>query len=162
MPLSSWSVCIRFQSTSLAWGTTFDDVITPDTIGISIHVPRVGDDVAPAVVVAVPLIISIHVPRVGDDEKRLEIRRKAHEISIHVPRVGDDIWNVGNAAGLYNFNPRPSRGGRLLWQNAGVRAYTFQSTSLAWGTTRARQFGHLSEIISIHVPRVGDDYRTFN
>ena len=35
--------------------------------------------------------ISIHVPRVGDDVFRVGEKWDI-DISIHVPRVGDDVW----------------------------------------------------------------------
>ena len=35
--------------------------------------------------------ISIHVPRVGDDMCSTEIKEVMPYISIHVPRVGDDL-----------------------------------------------------------------------
>ena len=55
-----------FQSTSPVWRTTLPTPWKPLSIDISIHVPRVEDDVkrggAPA-----KRTISIHVPRVEDD-----------------------------------------------------------------------------------------------
>ena len=55
--------------------------------------------------------ISIHIPRVGDDVSTVKIPIASISISIHIPRVGDDIpadrlefW------GEY-FNPHPPCGG---------------------------------------------------
>ena len=103
--------------------------------GISIHVPRVGDDpscVSPRSNIiyfnprpprggrqnggrakAVVVDISIHVPRVGDDFSLVFISHFLC-ISIHVPRVGDDdpAADLARAFGL------------------------FQSTSPVWGTTQ--------------------------
>ena len=57
----------KFQSTSPAWGTTIRAGFLPDIDGISIHVPRVGDDLEQKKPSSVGGNISIHVPRVGDD-----------------------------------------------------------------------------------------------
>ena len=79
---------------------------------ISIHVPRVGDDLVLLCVFFILFLISIHVPRVGDDLQQSIDNSQAFAflstspawgttgpvfatsvamvISIHVPRVGDD------------------------------------------------------------------------
>ena len=102
---------------------------------ISIHVPRVEDDV-----LILPLkydnVISIHVPRVEDDTQESKKKRKI-DISIHVPRVEDDVNN---------------------YFIADVRE-GFQSTSPVWRTTSSVEFTILLFDISIHVPRVEDDFR---
>ena len=51
--------------------TAMLSVVLNDT-GISIHIPRVGDDRRPGICAVPHRIISIHIPRVGDD--RAEIR----------------------------------------------------------------------------------------
>ena len=54
--------------------------------------------------------ISIHIPRVGDDLGRIGTVA-AKNISIHIPRVGDDpsaIWELFASA---YFNPHPPCGG---------------------------------------------------
>ena len=56
---------------------------------ISIHIPRVGDDVGNGQVYTYYSKISIHIPRVGDD-RDLRGRGALRHISIHIPRVGDD------------------------------------------------------------------------
>ena len=56
--------------------------------------------------------ISIHVPRVEDDVV-LYLCPKKHFISIHVPRVEDDPCGQGQGAHGDDFNPRPPCGGRL-------------------------------------------------
>ena len=70
------------------WRTTPDYMSVALTEVISIHVPRVEDDLNQ------PFFggknyISIHVPRVEDDMENTDIRGR-HDISIHVPRVEDD------------------------------------------------------------------------
>ena len=102
---------------------------------ISIHIPRVGDDLlfrfSPY---ATPGRISIHIPRVGDDPRTAAQAPKpkrfqstspawgmtgflfalaaADAISIHIPRVGDDRgFARENARGKHDFNPHPPRGG---------------------------------------------------
>ena len=128
------SFSFTFQSTSPAWGTTYPDV---DTAGLC-------------------------------------------PISIHVPRVGDDTIAFPRAVLSTNFNPRPPRGGRPAHTTLSRYSFTFQSTSPAWGTTCSAirclcpkryfnprpprggrrelvMYHNIKHIISIHVPRVGDD-----
>ena len=57
--------------------------------GISIHVPREGDD-AQGVLPLRGRVISIHVPREGDDTLAAARELGIEVISIHVPREGDD------------------------------------------------------------------------
>ena len=62
--------------------------IVPISLTISIHVPRMGDDVG-QLSTSSPMSISIHVPRMGDDARRGR-GLALQPISIHVPRMGDD------------------------------------------------------------------------
>ena len=172
-----------FLSTSPAWGTTPTEVMLMTYEDISIHVPRVGDDKAAPYVYKVknkflstspawgttcrlmishcfPICISIHVPRVGDDF----IPCTAYDGNIHFyprpPRGGRlRMQRWGNLPSKY-FYPRPPRGGRLISDTKCIGVITFLSTSPAWGTTNscARLCTYIH--ISIHVPRVGDDYIT--
>ena len=105
-------------------------------------------------------------------------------LSIHVPRVGDDIFGTAAAKNGSTFYPRPPRGGRPSALIRLTRLLIFLSTSPAWGTTEkelqqdktAQTFyprpprggrlvlqGGLDIIreLSIHVPRVGDDFLPF-
>ena len=79
----------QFLSTSPARGTTPRTNADSTVVGISIHVPREGDDLEAVYGIHIGDDISIHVPREGDDEQG---GRQAMEwqISIHVPREGDD------------------------------------------------------------------------
>ena len=60
---------------------------------------------------------------------------------------------------LWNFNPRPPRGGRHCGIESREDGEGFQSTSPARGTTYAYYQAGNSKVISIHVPREGDDLR---
>ena len=100
-------------------------------------------------------------------------------ISIHAPREGGDAAHGQSCAYLFNFNPRPPRGGRHLVGLVGKASSIFQSTPPARGATMrvsifltpsrfqstppARgatfsryKFPHLL-MISIHAPREGGD-----
>ena len=56
------------------------------------------------------------------------------------------------------FNPRPPCGGRRRRKRQTRRMIIFQSTSPVWRTTRFIYDDDAIHIISIHVPRVEDDY----
>ena len=169
----------RFQSTSPVWRTTEFTILLFDEKLISIHVPRVEDDsraarssarqahfnprppcggrprqtprrcfwrtfqsTSPVWRTTVPLtdeeiyeLISIHVPRVEDD-RRLTVsglvRCRFQSTS--------PVWRTTKCAGKYNP------------QN------TFQSTSPVWRTTYPATRRTRMKCISIHVPRVEDDF----
>ena len=127
---------MTFQSTRPVWGATLHSDPLKPTRKISIHAPRVGRDVAPAVAVEAPEKISIHAPRVGRDRITPRILFCAppisihaprvgrdhmgydeigHEpISIHAPRVGRDISKLeGKNGDVHYFNPRAPCGARL-------------------------------------------------
>ena len=117
-----------FQSTSPVRGTTRHKAGAARRVGISIHVPREGDDDCP-VYVRLLIQISIHVPREGDDVARNTVFRPVSRfqstspvrgtttassdprqddwISIHVPREGDDHAPALPASHHQDFNPRP-------------------------------------------------------
>ena len=172
---------IIFQSTSPAKGTTVlpyrckalgsisihvprkgDDLIKNTALiiySISIHVPRKGDDRKNQHCRAVPLI-SIHVPRKGDDVKNSSLRGPV-KISIHVPRKGDDGCRNGQGKAYEDFNPRPPQRGRPCAREVTGGAKIFQSTSPAKGTTWISPLMRRVDLISIHVPRKGDDLLPF-
>ncbi len=123
--------------------------------------------------------ISIHVPREGDDLRRYWRRwpartflstspargttRHRHTghgrvlISIHVPREGDDYCGK-----LHHFISRiflstsPARGTTHYTPDFFI-TYQFLSTSPARGTTSTSLLFVTDSVISIHVPREGDD-----
>ena len=79
--------------------------------------------------------ISIHAPREGGDGAAAGDHR-CHCISIHAHREGGDFFYlISRMHQSLDFNPRPPRGGRLIFDNE------IEST----------------DIISIHAPREGGD-----
>ena len=79
-----------FQSTPPARGATVFDGPLVGFGDISIHAPREGGDIS----VAFMLFLL--------------------DISIHAPREGGDYHTIKKKSRIFNFNPRPPRGGRLL------------------------------------------------
>ena len=67
---------------------TLFSAVCPPPSRISIHIPRVGDDVRTDGQAGGDAI-SIHIPRVGDDRLHDAVDLTKY-ISIHIPRVGDD------------------------------------------------------------------------
>ena len=55
--------------------------------------------------------ISIHIPRVGDDVPYELYIKAGTAISIHIPRVGDDLFDKDADGARKNFNPHPPCGG---------------------------------------------------
>ena len=106
------SVGSIFQSTLPGWGATRAVVRAVPKVAISIHAPRMGSDLAPAIRLRVPAGISIHAPRMGSDYACWLSARfhpvfqstlpgwgatvhvaRVHlpqGISIHAPRMGSD------------------------------------------------------------------------
>ena len=78
-----------FQSTPPARGATVFDGPLVGFGDISIHAPREGGDIS----VAFMLFLL--------------------DISIHAPREGGDYHTIKKKSRIFNFNPRPPRGGRL-------------------------------------------------
>ena len=79
------------------------------------------------------------------------------EISIHIPRVGDDAGIVCDVAVPGRFQSTSP-----VWGMTAVVAYigkhrAFQSTSPVWGMTQVSFDRRAAPLISIHIPRVGDD-----
>ena len=151
-----YTLIVAFLSTSPAWGTTVPRCICRSGAGISIHVPRVGDDLAAREHAGQNQHFYPRPPR-GGRLPRMRKRAPRMQISIHVPRVGDDARMLSCAIHVGNFYPRPPRGGRPYPPRSPAFTLPFLSTSPAWGTTQAQagQFRRFN--ISIHVPRVGDD-----
>ena len=111
-----------------------------------------------------------------------DTRMLSERISIHVPRVEDDTYPQNQSVDTSNFNPRPPCGGRHGTSSLTGRVSKFQSTSPVWRTTyysreisaEEQEFQSTSPVwrttpekargprpvdISIHVPRVEDDYQ---
>ena len=148
----------KFQSTSPVWRTTYCDKKPFTVFSISIHVPRVEDDLhlflqqvflqvfqstSPvwrttyaSVRSDAKVKISIHVPRVEDDGTRCKIGDTGTIIFQSTSPVWRTTTKEKTINGYENnFNPRPPCGGRH------GRVYVLAQ----------------SEMISIHVPRVEDD-----
>ena len=77
---------------------------------ISIHIPRVGDDVDAEMFAAAVKAFQSTSPVWGMTVQPVYGKRRP-EISIHIPRVGDDT--IGGVGMLLrrNFNPHPPCGG---------------------------------------------------
>ena len=81
----------------------------------------------------------------------------ARRISIHAPREGGDNLLSTQLIKESDFNPRPPRGGRLLFVSLSTSLLRFQSTPPARGATV--DYCHCDGVfaISIHAPREGGD-----
>ena len=146
-----------FQSTSPVWRTTgqFFNQVSSQTI--SIHVPRVEDDVNLFDFSVQRIKISIHVPRVEDDRRGFDWRGRRREFQSTSPvwRTTELRIHVIGKAGFQSTSPvwrtTFAPGG---WSVVGE----FQSTSPVWRTTVKRPVVFfVGRLISIHVPRVEDD-----
>ena len=169
----------RFQSTLPGWGATrawcdrrcawrYFNPRSPDgerlrgrlltfpTIQISIHAPRMGSDGAGPVICIGLSSISIHAPRMGSDRAQ---PRRGHDgrISIHAPRMGSDPPSRTPSRVPSHFNPRSPDGERRSLIPMSASSRKFQSTLPGWGATRDRGQRAVSQIISIHAPRMGSD-----
>ena len=145
----------------LVWGATRLFGFYHKMSKISIHAPRVGNDMrlSPVVVVVMkfqstlpvwgatkpeprtePFFgVSIHAPRVGSDKKRSEIPY-ATRISIHAPRVGSDRKHLGLMRGKNHFNPRSPWGERPCTRTERIDVCSFNPRS-PWGERPAPRPG---------------------
>ena len=124
---------------------------------ISIHVPRVEDDLLCAVVHILPLLFQSTSPvwrTTGWGRRSGQVCC----ISIHVPRVEDDRKSRKRYSKRSNFNPRPPCGGRRFQQAKIMRFSSYFNPRPPCGgrPNHALNSGQ-STFISIHVPRVEDD-----
>ena len=78
-------------------------------------------------------------------------------ISIHVPREGDDFRSDERSTAFGRFQSTSPVRGTTLPLALPFSASIFQSTSPVRGTTRLLTCLLLFTVISIHVPREGDD-----
>ena len=132
---NDWRVCHRRISIHAPReGGDYIFAANNKTGAISIHAPREGGDWAETPNLLTTFIfqstppargatpdhqaghqhqnISIHAPREGGDADAGKVRVTVAFISIHAPREGGDGFRLDNFDNLYNFNPRPPRGGR--------------------------------------------------
>src|SRR5699024_6819833 len=119
-------------------------------------------------------------PAWGTTESPCAARRRMQNFYPRPPRGGRRFPAAVMSVGKFYFYPRPPRGGRRLpsWWQISVQCYfyprpprggrptrghraafslPFLSTSPAWGTTVLSCTSCPVLVISIHVPRVGDD-----
>ena len=93
----------------------------------------------------------------GDDHK-VNTAILLNDISIHVPRMGDDL-----KAAITNFPQQEFLSTSPVWGTTRSKTcivglvQLFLSTSPVWGTTVCCLISFYHKIISIHVPRMGDD-----
>ena len=109
-------------------------LVTPVTVGISIHAPHTGRDfVLPGGDSPEP--ISIHAPHTGRDRTPSPSAPRARSISIHAPHTGRDLW----------------------WVRGDGYTREFQSTRPIRGATESAGPGSGRQRISIHAPHTGRD-----
>ena len=149
--------CTKFLSTSPVWGTTGLCVGRVHFRGISIHVPRVGDD-AVYTIPRRPFQKFLSTSPVWGTTVKDYFTAKTELISIHVPRVGDD-WQTPNERETVRvfLSTSPVWGTTTSDILACAHFLVFLSTSPVWGTTLLVCRSGTFFDISIHVPRVGDD-----
>ena len=124
---------IRFQSTPPARGATYRLYDGSGYQYISIHAPREGGDISPDT-----------------------IWRIAY-ISIHAPREGGDYVFAPGSPLLYDFNPRPPRGGRRYMITSSLPYCIISIHAPREGGDLDFLGTVLDFIISIHAPREGGD-----
>ena len=123
-----------FQSTSLGRGRRLIRHTAIERFWISIHVPRVEDDLKNTLCISFQCTFQSTSP-VWRTTSLTKSGTCVRIISIHVPRVEDD-WVI---------------------QTIYIIPRLFQSTSPVWRTTLRTARSTLGLPISIHVPRVEDD-----
>ena len=152
---------------------------TPEKI--SIHAPRMGSDATKPVALLCALNFN---PRSPHGERRArQASAGSRPISIHAPRMGSDLvvivtfflpWRFQSTLPAWgatspprqssrrwcNFNPRSPHGERLKHLRHERGLTQFQSTLPAWGATEVGAKYNNYELISIHAPRMGSDFRT--
>ena len=169
-----------FLSTSPVWGTTPARRADCHGQGISIHVPRMGDD--PRYGVSAPQTGHFYPrPPYGGRPSSVEAIRAAHEFLSTSPVWGttqraeliatareflstSPVWGTtANLSGAVlpdgNFYPRPPYGGRLcsILCATGERVISIHVPRMGDDAQTAPTLGRAINDISIHVPRMGDD-----
>ena len=125
---------MAFLSTSPARGTTRQGVGAGTRRGISIHVPREGDD-QHAIGWVVHVRISIHVPREGDDDPGLDHQPRDRHFYPRPPRGGrPGNWAHAEVSGKISIHV-PREGDDAHCASKHVPRFLFLSTSPARGTT---------------------------
>ncbi len=147
----------EFQSTSPVWRTTF---LIRSLSRQSVYFnprPPCGGRLHNKSWVDQQGQISIHVPRVEDDMPSMRIIDWKERFQSTSPVWRTTPFAVQRAPAKWNFNPRPPCGGRPNVHGWRGQRQRFQSTSPVWRTTGRYYDTWDSGGISIHVPRVEDD-----
>ena len=103
--------------------------------------------------------ISIHAPRVGSDLAQALVVGRVH-ISIHAPRVGSDLRASASICSTVTFQSTLPVWGATHSSRFPVTVWVFQSTLPVWGATQRPVVYLAVGGISIHAPRVGSDPRS--
>ena len=130
-----------------------------DSQFISIHAPREGGDQWLCACGCIALI-SIHAPREGGDGFDPRSRTHIFDFNPRPPRGGRPRSILYSAQDL-DFNPRPPRGGRQGCKQKRDTLGGFQSTPPARGATQCEDMALITLNISIHAPREGGDISGF-
>ena len=117
---------VTFQSTPPARGATHLSDMRNGAESISIHAPREGGRQRPRKIRQSPQYISIHAPREGGDWFRNIGEYYKVQISIHAPREGGDSEECTNprTAVLFQSTP-PARGATMIWRHFDRDIYDF-------------------------------------
>ena len=106
------------------------------------------------------ICISIHAPREGGDVTMYQLPPDIQPISIHAPREGGDFLLCLSFLIFDIFQSTPPARGATPRRGCWYKWLTFQSTPPARGATGVDvSADDFQEVISIHAPREGGDYR---
>ena len=160
---SSWPTrCAarKFLSTSPARGTTFQLLPHLGIHGISIHVPREGDDLAYSASCGARRLFLSTSPARGTTGWFAKIKEETKYFYPRPPRGGRPAQELRIIRYIRFLSTSPARGTTAKASLTFLAPPEFLSTSPARGTTRPFGGNQLHVVISIHVPREGDDATT--
>ena len=149
------------------------------SLAISIHVPRVEDDLDICTLCMLKLGFQSTSPVWRTTRSKPRYAHRSTNFNPRPPCGGrpyrsasfynykkfqstSPVWrttqlSAGPQGSTCHFNPRPPCGGRLAAFLRPLSCGEFQSTSPVWRTTKPLTVSDLAIKISIHVPRVEDD-----
>ena len=167
-----------FQSTRPTWGATFQALLMPRAITVSIHAPHVGRDEGFAALIHRLNGFNPRAPRGarlarrnaklrverfqstrptwGATRRRWRGRRPQWSFNPRAPRGARPGSSMPSGVGGC-FNPRAPRGARPYPDIAQIITRTFQSTRPTWGATDGHLIPRHIGSVSIHAPHVGRD-----
>ena len=149
-----------FQSTHPARGATSGLLSTPPTLRFQSTHPARGATPANCRKTH-PCCISIHAPRKGCDFTLLSPQKITFGFqSTHPARGATSVESRTKTRRMY-FNPRTPQGVRRLAIYFLSPLFPFQSTHPARGATEIQFNQFNADIISIHAPRKGCDYKWY-